>query len=278
ADEVLVRRALETRRPLEHENTEGERIWQRKVIPLVGPRWRVPDFGSMTVRDGFGPRDRRSVLITIHDATSARRKAEEQAVRQAMVQEIHHRVKNNLQTLASLMRIQMRRAEHEETRQALSENINRVLSFAVVHEFLSQHEGQTINLRDVASRILNQLQAGVVDPTKDIAFRVEGPQIFLSAHQTTICALIINELLLNALEHAFSRRNKGEIVVILQDEGDQVILQVNDDGAGLPDDFSLEQTSSLGLRIVQTVVQQDLRGSFELRNHKGVSAIVCFPK
>lgn len=278
ADESLIRRALQSGLPFEYENSEGDRIWQRKVIPLIGPRWRLPPLGLTFLPDGFGPRDRRTVLVTIHDATGAHRKAREQAVRQAMVQEIHHRVKNNLQTLASLMRIQVRRAEHEETRQLLNENINRILSFAVVHEFLSQHEGQTINLRDVATRILTQVRTGAVDPTKEIAFRVEGPQIYLPAHQTTICALVINELLLNALEHGFERRDRGEIAIILQDEGDRVILQVNDNGGGLPANFNLEETGSLGLRIVRTVVQQDLRGTFELQNHQGVSAVVSFPK
>ncbi|MCZ7573385.1 MAG: histidine kinase N-terminal domain-containing protein [Ardenticatenaceae bacterium] len=278
ADESLIRRALGTGLPFEDERPEADRIWQRKVIPLIGPRWRPPSVGIMLLPYGFGPRDRRTVLVTIHDATSARRKARELAVRQAIVQEIHHRVKNNLQTLASLMRIQLRRAEHEETRHVLNENINRILSYAVVHEFLSQHEGQTINLRDVAGRILSQVQTGALDPTKEIVFRVEGPQIYLPAHQTTICALIMNELLLNALEHGFCHRDRGEIAIILQDEGDRVILQVNDNGTGLPENFNLDETGSLGLRIVRTVVQQDLRGTFDLQNHHGVSAVVSFPK
>lgn len=278
ADESLIHRALKSALPFEDESPEGERVWQRKVIPLIGPRWRLPSFGLMILPHGFGPRDRRTVLISIHDATGAQRKAREQAVRRAMVQEIHHRVKNNLQTLASLMRIQLRRAEHEETRQALNENINRVLSYAVVHEFLSQHEGQTINLRDVAARILTQVRAGALDPTKEVTFRVEGPQIYLPAHQTTICALVLNELLLNAIEHGFSRQDRGEVAVILQDEGDRVILQVCDNGTGLPADFNLDETGSLGLRIVRTVVQQDLRGTFDLRNYQGVSAVVSFPK
>ncbi|HYN88882.1 MAG TPA: histidine kinase N-terminal domain-containing protein, partial [Ardenticatenaceae bacterium] len=260
ADEDLIREALENGRPFEHETTEAERIWQRKVLPLVGPRRRIPELRIAVLPYGLGPLDRRSVLLTLHDGTSAHRKAQEQAVRQAMVQEIHHRVKNNLQTLASLMRIQARRAQHEESRQLLHENINRVLSFAVVHEFLSQHEGQTINLRDVAARILAQIGTGIADPTKRIRIRVDGPQIFLPAHQTTVCALVINELLLNAFEHGFDQRDDGDITVILQDEGDRVILQVNDNGAGLPEDFKLEESGSLGLRIVRTVVQQDLRG------------------
>ncbi|MDQ7028524.1 MAG: histidine kinase N-terminal domain-containing protein [Ardenticatenia bacterium] len=278
ADSELVARALDQRRAFEHETTEGDRIWIRKVIPLVGPRWRLPPPFDHLFSHGVGHPRRVTVLVTIHDATLTRRKAEEQAVRRAMVQEIHHRVKNNLQTIASLLRIQARRATHEETRQALSESIHRILSVAVVHEFLSQHEGLTINLRDVTVRIVNQVREGILDPAKHISFHVEGPPIFLPPQQTTMCALVINELLLNALEHGFNGLNTGTITVRLVDEGDHVRILVQDDGAGLPANFDLEHNSSLGLHIVRTVVRQDLRGHFELHNGQGVSAIITFPK
>lgn len=278
ADAELVARALDQRQAFEIETAEGDRIWIRKVIPLVGPRWRLPQPLDIILPYGIGPRRRVSVLITIHDATIARRKAQEQAVRRAMVQEIHHRVKNNLQTIASLLRLQARRTQHEEARRILGESIHRILSVAVVHEFLSQHEGVTINLRDVALRIVTQVREGILDPTKEISFRVEGPPIFLPPHQTTMCALVINELLLNALEHGFDGLNRGEIVVHLVDEGDQVRILVQDNGTGLPEGFDLENSSSLGLQIVRTVVRQDLRGEFELHNGQGVSAVVTFPK
>ncbi len=278
ADGELVARALDQRRAFEHETSEGDRIWVRKVIPLVGPRWRLPPPLDFLLPHGIGRPRRVTVLVAIHDATSARRKAEEQAVRRAMVQEIHHRVKNNLQTIASLLRIQARRAQHEETRQILAESIHRILSVAVVHEFLSQHEGLTINLKDVVARIMAQVKEGVLDPNKHITFGIEGPPIFLPPQQTTMCALIINELLLNALEHGFDGLTTGKIIVHLADEGDQVRITVQDNGTGLPEDFDLEHNSSLGLQIVRTVVQQDLRGRFELHNGQGVSAVVTFPK
>lgn len=278
ADAEVVIRALEERTAFEVEHKEMDRIWIRKVIPLVGPRWRVPRPFDLMFAGGIGPHSRQSVLIAIHDATEHRRKAERKAVQRAMVQEIHHRVKNNLQTIASLLRIRARRAEHEETRSILNESINRILSVAVVHEYLSQHEGQTINLRDVATRILAQIRESVVDPTKDIRFHVRGPAIFLPPQQITICALVINELLLNSLEHAFNGIAGGEVVIHLEDVGDYVMVTIRDNGTGLPEGFDLTHNSSLGLQIVQTVVQQDLRGRFELHNGSGVSAVVSFPK
>lgn len=278
ADAVLVERALRERRPFEEEGMEEERLWVRKVIPIVGPRYRMPERLMRFAPHGFGPPDRCLVLLALHDATAARRKAQEQVVRQAMVQEIHHRVKNNLQTVASLLRIQARRAQHEETRQVLGESINRILSIAVVHEFLSQHE-QTINLRDVAQRIARQVHEGILNPQQEIRVRIEGDPVFLHAHQTTMLALVINELILNALEHGFGESRTGEIVISLVDEGEGVQLTVRDTGVGLPADFTLEQAHSLGLRIVQTIVEQDLRGRFSLGAlPDGTVATVSFAK
>ncbi|MGB0385841.1 MAG: sensor histidine kinase [Ardenticatenaceae bacterium] len=278
ADGDLVKRAFDERRPFEDEREEHERLWIRKLIPLVGPRYRVPDRFTLLRPHGFGPRNRSLVLITLHDATVARRKAQEQVVRQAMVQEIHHRVKNNLQTVASLLRIQARRAKYEETKVALKESINRILSIAVVHEFLSQHE-KTINLRDVAKRIAAQVRDGILDPSLKIRIRVSGDPVFLHAHQTTMIALVINELILNALEHGFGHLTVGEIVISFTDEGDKVRLVVRDTGGGLPPDFNLSEVNSLGLRIVQTIVGQDLRGTFKLINvENGTAAMITFAK
>ena len=278
ADARLIERAFDERTPFEDEREEHERLWIRKLITLVGSRYRVPDRFTLLRPRGFGPRNRYSVLITLHDATLARKKAQERVVRQAMVQEIHHRVKNNLQTVASLLRIQARRAKHEETKIALNEGINRILSIAVVHEFLSQHE-KTINLRDVARRIVSQVRDGILDPSLNIRIRVSGDPVFLHAHQTTMVALVINELILNALEHGFGDATTGQILISLTDQGDKVCLTIRDTGVGLPANFKLSEVNSLGLRIVQTIVEQDLRGTFELTNvEDGTAAIVHFTK
>ncbi len=281
-DAELADRALRDKRSFRDERYEGERIWIRAVVPLTGPRWRTPD--ELLDRIGlkgihaWGPRDRETVLITVHDDTSARRKVQEQMVRQAMVQEIHHRVKNNLQTVASLLRIQARRTPAEETKSALNEAMNRILSIAVVHEFLSQHE-KSINLREVATRIVQQVQDGILDPTQNIQLHVEGDLLFLHAQQTTFLALIINELVLNALEHGFIGHAHGDVYVHFQDLGDRAVLEVRDTGVGLPPDFILDNTTNLGLRIVQTIVQ-DMRGTLTFSGNAegGTTAHVAFPK
>lgn len=276
-DEALVVRALREKRCIEEETREGRRVWIKKAIPLTYRGEWLLGLGRFL---GLPLPKRRLVgaLLTVHDETEVRRKERELKVKSAMIQEIHHRVKNNLQVIASLLRMQGRRSESEEVRRALHDSVGRILSVAVVHEFFSQQEARVINIKDVSQRIVSHTWQGILQPDKRIRLTLSGPSIYLPAQQATTCALIINELLQNAVEHGYERKPGGTISVNLRDDGDKVVIAVVDDGQGLPDDFSLEQADSLGLQIVQTLVQDDLKGRFELREGDGVSAIVTFPK
>ncbi|MFN2165119.1 MAG: sensor histidine kinase, partial [Anaerolineae bacterium] len=213
------------------------------------------------------------------DETEARRQDEELKLKTTMIQEIHHRVKNNMQTIASLLRLQSRRAESDDVRRALQEGINRIMSVAVIHEFLAHQDARVINIRDVSQRIINQVRDGVLDQEKGIRLDLRGPNIYLPTQPATVCALAINELLQNALEHGYEREEGGTVTVNLGDDGEWVTIAVDDDGVGLPEDFDLASTGSLGLQIVRTLAEGDLKGKFELYGRdKGVSAVVTFPK
>jgi two-component sensor histidine kinase len=267
--------AMVTGECFEREIQVHDLIWVKKAIPIFAPRRGL---GSL-FQNGETPWRLESVLVTIHDETEQRRQEEELRVKVAMIREIHHRVKNNMQTVASLLRLQSRRAESEETRRALQEGINRILSVAVIHEFLAHQAARVINIRDVSQRIIEQIQEGVLDRERGIGLELRGPNIYLATQPATVCALVINELLLNALEHGYERQQGGTVTVNLEDDGEQITISVDDDGSGLPDDFDLARTRSLGLQIVQTLAQNDLKGSFELHGRdNGVSAVVTFPK
>jgi two-component sensor histidine kinase len=271
ADDELAREALERAACVERELEEREREWIKKAIP-------IQEAASLHLLGLNRPRPV-GVLLTIHDDTEARRRDRELKIKSTMIKEVHHRVKNDLQTVAALLRMQSRRMQTEEARLALAEGVNRILSIAVIHEFLSDQDSRIINLRDIAQRILTQLQTGVLDPNRPINLKLNGPSIFLTARQATSCALVINELLQNALEHGYDQRqSKGMISLTFEDEGDHVLLRVHDDGRGLPADFDLERVDSLGLRIVRTLVTEDLKGQIEMQSDNGVSAIVSFPK
>src|SRR5690606_10931826 len=116
-------------------------------------------------------------------------KERELNVKSAMIQEVHHRVKNNLQTIAAILRIQARRSQNSEAKQHLTDAVNRILSMSVIHEFLSQDEHQPINIRDVCQRIVAQAQQVAVNPGQQIEIVVAGPNIRLPAGQATAAAL-----------------------------------------------------------------------------------------
>lgn len=276
-DHDLVATALQEKRCLEEQGREHEFTWVRKVVPF-----RSRDHLPLFARLSQGNSRMAGVVVTIHDATEALRREQELKIKSAMIQEIHHRVKNNLQTIASLLRMQARRSDDPAVTRALGDSVSRILSVAVVHEFLSQNESAAISIRDVGQRILSQTTAGVMDPGKDISFRLQGGSLYLPTQQATVCALIINELVQNALEHGYDNRNRGLITVTLRDDSEQVTVLVEDDGEGLAEGFSVASDGSLGLRIVQTLVEADLKGRFVLENGGvdgvGVRAIVTFPK
>jgi len=275
-DEKLVRSAMEAGECAEEERQEGNRLWNRKVIPLLV---RSPA-GSRSWKLPWDPPTNRPVgaLLMVHDLTDERMRENELRLKATMVQEVHHRVKNNLQTVASLLRMQARRLQNPEASKALHESVGRILSVSVIHEFLSQSEGQLINIRDVCQRIAAQIEGMASGLDKSIRFEVRGPSIYIPSRQATACALVVNELLENAVRHGYGNRETGSVVVQLYDGGDVVSVAVHDEGAQLRQDFDLENDSGLGLHIVRTLVEEDLRGSFRLCAAAGVSAAIEFPK
>jgi two-component sensor histidine kinase len=281
SDEEMRREAVARNHCLEDEVEEGDRIWIRKSLPLVTYtpfHWlRQQGFHFLPVGE-----KRYGVILTLHDATETRRQSEEIKVKNAMIQEVHHRVKNNLQTIAGLLRMQARRVKSEEARQALDEALTRILSVAVIHEFLSSESSNVINIKELSQRIITQFQQGMLPLDKTIRLELTGEPIYLPARQATACSLIINELLQNAIEHGFTGQEEGFVRLNLADSGDEVMIEVTDNGDGLPDDFELSQSDSLGLQIVKILVESDLKGQIHLANSahdgEGLSATIVFPK
>jgi two-component sensor histidine kinase len=258
---------------LEQRIQEQDQIWIKRVIPLLPmdqSGWLDRFRGRTRIANG--------AIIFIQDVTDEVRKEQELKIKSAMIQEIHHRVKNNLQTIAALLRMQARKTSSEEVAEQLRQTLSRILSIAVVHEFLSKDEQAVINIHEVSNRILDEVTHGTLDPEKKIALRLEGTkQFYLPAQQATSCALVINELLQNAVEHGYRARKEGTIRVRLDQTDDSMVVEIRDDGDGLPDGFDLER-SGLGLRIVQTLVREDLKGQFALENGAGVRALISFPR
>jgi len=278
-DRVLVERVRRSGCCEQLRSEDRGLVWVRKGLPVFGARahgkhwqralWNL-GLGEHAVGDG--------TLLLVHDATEALRAQQELESQMALLREVHHRVKNNLQIVASILRMQSRRVRTDEAREVLSEGVDRILSVAVVHEFLSQNAKGVINLLEIARRIAGQVEQGLIDPSKRIQVSVSGPDIWLASERATQCALVINELVHNAIEHGLAERSEGMVEITLVDRGQGVVIQVADDGRGLPEGFDIGRDANLGLSLVRSMVERDLRGRFELGGEFGAMAHVAFEK
>jgi two-component sensor histidine kinase/PAS domain-containing protein len=272
-NEHICFKAMERGVCLEQRVQEHDLVWIKRVVPLISG-----DATNAAARL-LGRGVPNGAVVAIQDVTDELQKEQELKIKTAMIQEIHHRVKNNLQTIAALLRLQARRTGNSDVADQLRESIGRIISIAVVHEFLSHEETSVINIHEVSNRILAEVRNGVLDHSRPITLSLEGTRSFtLPAQQATSCALIINELVQNAVEHAFVGLPGGSIVVRLAEQGDSLYLEIQDDGRGLPPHFDPSSQGGLGMQIVRSLVREDLKGEFELKNGQGVHAVVSFPK
>lgn len=200
-------------------------------------------------------------------------------VRSAIIQEMHHRVKNSLQTIASLLRLQLHHHRVESVEEVLAESINRIISIAAVHDILSREELDQVNILQVAQTIMTLTSQSHLQPGHRIETRVDGSDVILPSHKATSVALILNELIQNAIEHGFQTRMEGQLHVRISAPDAAVLLEVCNDGAPLPEQFDPRQSGSLGLQIVDSLAREDLGGRFTLETRDSLTrATVQFPR
>jgi len=217
-------------------------------------------------------------LVLLRDVTELRRRDRELVTKDAMIREIHHRVKNNLQTVAALLRLQARRIDIPEGRVALEEAVRRVGAIAVVHETLSQTFDETVDFDDVTDR-LTGLVTEVGTQGAPIRTQRTGSFGAISSDAATPLAMIFTELIQNAVQHAFDADRGGVIEIQCAREGEGLLLSIEDDGVGLPEAFEIEHAESLGLSIVSTLVGE-LGGTISLGrrdNGTGTRVVVQVP-
>jgi two-component system, sensor histidine kinase PdtaS len=213
-------------------------------------------------------------LMLIREVTELRRHERLLLYKDATIREIHHRVKNNLQTVASLLRLQSRRLGSDEARQALGESVRRISSIALVHETLSQDSRQRVSFDKVAQRLIDMLSSGLTDPERPVEMQLLGGAGELPAEVATPLALVLSELLQNSVEHGFHDR-AGTVSVTLDRRPASLHLEVRDDGIGLPADWRLETNANLGLQIASTLVESELGGTLEVRGDDAVGGTVA---
>jgi two-component sensor histidine kinase len=204
-------------------------------------------------------------VVLLRDISELRRRDRLLLSKDATIREIHHRVKNNLQTISSLLRLQGRRLESREAKAAIEESVRRVRSIALVHEILSREAGSDAPFIEIVRPLCRMVEEALYTPERAVRCVIEGDAGTLPATAATPLAVVLNELLQNAYDHAFPEEvDDGQVVVELTWEGSELTLRVIDNGCGLPEGFAIERSTGLGLSIVRTLVQSELDGKMDI--------------
>jgi two-component sensor histidine kinase len=227
-------------------------------------------------------------LVLMRDVTDVRRRDRLLMSKDETIREVHHRVKNNLQTISSLLRLQARRLVAGEGKTALEEAERRIRSIALVHEILSREPGQQVPFGEIVEQVVRMANDAVVGE-RPVRFEVSGDAGELPAEVATPLAVALTELLQNAVEHAFGSQDDDgagdiyaadedrRVVVSLTNVEGMVTVQVRDSGHGLPEDFSIDDTNSLGLSIVRNLVTGQLHGTIEMWTDAGTTVLLRLP-
>ncbi len=219
-------------------------------------------------------------LVLIGDVTEVRNRDRQLLSKDATIREIHHRVKNNLQTVAALLRLQARRVESPAARTALEESVRRVASIAMVHETLAVSLDERVDFDGIVDRLLGSL-GEVAGAGTRVRLARAGSFGVLIADVATPLVMVLTEIVQNAVEHGFPDDSDfGSVTVSAQRHGRRVAVVVADDGVGLPAEFSLARSDRLGLQIVRTLVTAELGGSIEVRPRApgpGTEAVLDVP-
>ncbi|WP_017626975.1 sensor histidine kinase [Nocardiopsis chromatogenes] len=260
--------------------TAGGRVPQESEVEARGSTVQLRAIPLITEGVRIG------ALVMVRDVTELRRRERELMTKDATIREIHHRVKNNLQTVAALLRLQSRRLDSTEGQAALDEAVRRVGSIAIVHEMLSHTPDEIVDFDDIADRVI-EMAAEVSSTEAQVTPHRVGHFGLLSALVATPLSMVLTELVQNAVEHGLGY-GPGAIEVRVRREdappgaeeaSGRVFIEVTDDGGGLPADFDIAGSNSLGLQIVRTLVVAELGGHLEIkpRDDGGTAVAIELP-
>jgi len=209
-------------------------------------------------------------LLLLRDVTEVRKRDKLLLSKDATIREIHHRVKNNLQTISSLLRLQGRRLISAEAKAAVAESVRRIRTIALVHETLSREAGDDVAFIEIVRPLLRLAEEGLQSPDRPVRFTVQGDGGRLPATIATPLSVVLTELLQNAIDHGFPEGSHGgDVVVQLHNDTTMLSIAVINDGVALDPSFELNKATGLGLSIVRTLVTTELAGSITM--HPGTA-------
>jgi two-component sensor histidine kinase len=258
-DDEFVRTALTIPAPVTEEVERGPEVTVLfRCIPLLE---RGSPSGAVVLLRDISELRRRDRLLLSKDAT---------------IREIHHRVKNNLQTISSLLRLQGRRLGSPEAKAAIEESVRRVRSIALVHETLSREAGEDVPFVEIVRPLVRIVEEGLYSAERPVRVHVDGDAGTLPATMATPLAVVLTELIQNAFDHAYpdaSGLGGGRVQVHMDNDGSELTITVVDDGVGLPDGFDVDRATGLGLSIVRTLVMSELHGTITMVRGEGAPGL-----
>jgi two-component sensor histidine kinase len=222
------------------------------------------------------------VITNVCRDITEREEAEEQIKaslqeKEVLLKEVHHRVKNNMQIISSLLSLQSGYIPDESLREMFKESQNRIKSMALVHEKLYQSKDfAKIDLNEYVKTLVRDLIRSYGQKAGDIVVKIDIGTVYLGVDLALPCGLIINELVSNSLHHAFPGDRRGELHISLHSVGNTVKLVVKDNGVGIPPDIDYRDTESLGLRLVTILAEDQLHGRIELDQSEGTEFCIIF--
>lgn len=217
-------------------------------------------------------------IVLLRDVSDVRRRDRLLLSKDATIREVHHRVKNNLQTIGSLLRLQGRRLPPGEGRDALAEAERRIRSIALVHEILSREAGEQVPFDQIVAFLVRMAEESSLSPEAPVQFSIEGTAGELPASLATPLAVVLSELLQNAIEHGYPEGSPGGVIRIgLANDGTILHVVVRDDGRGLPAGFTIDHTRSLGLSIARDLVTTQMGGTISLTTDAGTTVTLDVP-
>lgn len=276
---VVVNDVMEDPEYVGHDLAEEQGLRSMVCIPLIVQGRPVGVMSCYTGERREFPPDELAVLDTLAKQAAVSVEHAKLQVKNTLMQEMHHRVKNNLQQVASLLRLQMRQSHYKTLEQALTDSLARIQAIASVHDLLSRDDLDHVSMKHIAETLGHHQQQSFIMPGKSIGFGVQGDDVKLNTSQATQVALVLNEMIQNAVEHGFAESNDGEIHISIEElEDEEVGLWVSNNGDPLPAEFDYMNAGQLGLQIIRSLTMA-LGGRFKMENRLGWTVCeVVFPR
>jgi len=212
----------------------------------------------------MGALDQASIVVVIKDVTDERAIEKELILKSVAMREIHHRVKNNLQTIASLLRLQSRRIDNEDIKKSFEESISRIISIAVTHEILAQNGIDDVDIKTILSKISDNM-VQISKKSNVIDIEILGDSLSVKSDIATSIALVVNELLQNSIQYAFTESYNGKIEIIIKKGEKYSNITVADNGIGF--DPNSVRPGSLGMKIVDSIIKDKLKGCYTIESN-----------